>query len=149
MRLAIHRDSPWRGCGFLPPTLLGQAGFKPDEADNGAVTLIQRFGSAANLNIHLHCRVLDGVHQRGTDGRPEFVEAPAPTDRAPQAVLHKIITRTMKLLTRRGGWSRSMNSSGDMARCVVPSHQGVFNLSTTCPAALVCTRSLASAGRVM
>ena len=23
MRLARHRDSPWRGYGFLPPTLLG------------------------------------------------------------------------------------------------------------------------------
>jgi len=33
--------------------LLGQAGLKADEADSGAVTLIQRFGSAANLNIHL------------------------------------------------------------------------------------------------
>jgi hypothetical protein len=29
--------------------------------DTGAVTLIQRFGSVANLNIHLHCLVLDGV----------------------------------------------------------------------------------------
>ena len=26
-------------------------------ADSGAVTLIQQFGSAANLNIHLHCLV--------------------------------------------------------------------------------------------
>ena len=34
--------------------LLGQAGLKADQADSGAVTLIQRFGSAANLNIHLH-----------------------------------------------------------------------------------------------
>ena len=41
--------------------LLGQAGLKADEVDSGAVTLIQRFGSAANLNIHLHCLVLDGV----------------------------------------------------------------------------------------
>ena len=82
--------------------LLGQAGFKADEADSGAVTLIQRFGSAANLNIHLHCLVLDGVYRRGIDGAPEFVEVPAPTDEALQAVLHKIITRLMKLLTRRG-----------------------------------------------
>jgi hypothetical protein len=82
--------------------LLGQAGLKADEADSGAVTLIQRFGSAANLNIHLHCLVLDGVYRRGTDGAPVFVEVPAPTDEALQAVLHKIITRTMKLLTRRG-----------------------------------------------
>ena len=82
--------------------LIGQVGLKADEADSGAVTLIQRFGSAANLNIHLHCLVLDGVYRCGTDGTPEFVEVPAPTDEALQAVLHKIITRMMKLLTRRG-----------------------------------------------
>jgi len=62
----------------------------------------QRFGSAANLNIHLHCLVLDGVYRRGTDGAPEFVEVPAPTDEALQAVSQKIFTRMMKLLTRRG-----------------------------------------------
>jgi ribosomal protein S27E len=39
--------------------LLGQAGLTAEEADSGAVTLIQRFGSAANLNIHLHCLVPD------------------------------------------------------------------------------------------
>jgi len=49
--------------------LLDQTGFKAFEADSGAVTLIQRFGSAANLNIHLHCLVLDGVYRR-TDGEP-------------------------------------------------------------------------------
>ena len=48
--------------------LLGQARLKPDEADSGAVTLIQRFGSAANLNIHLHCLVLDGLYRMGADG---------------------------------------------------------------------------------
>jgi uncharacterized protein (DUF983 family) len=31
--------------------LLGQAGLNADEADSGAVTLIQRFGSAANLMV--------------------------------------------------------------------------------------------------
>ena len=82
--------------------LLGQVGLKADEADSGAVTLIQRFGSAANLNIHLHCLVLDGVNRRSAEGAPEFVEAPTPTDEALQTVLHKIITRLMKLLTRRG-----------------------------------------------
>ena len=46
--------------------------------------------------------MLDGVYRRGTDGAPEFVEVPAPTDEALQAVLHKIITRIMQLLTRRG-----------------------------------------------
>jgi hypothetical protein len=49
--------------------LLKQAGVKADEADSGALTLIQRFGSAANLNIHLHRR----AHLRGDRryGRPE------------------------------------------------------------------------------
>ncbi|MBE0547975.1 MAG: transposase, partial [Rubrivivax sp.] len=82
--------------------LLGQAGLKAADANSGAVTLIQRFGSAANLNVHVHCLVLDGVYRRGTDGAPAFVEVSEPTDEALQAVLHKIITRTMKMLTRRG-----------------------------------------------
>ena len=82
--------------------LLGQAGLKAAEADSCAVTLIQRFGSAANLNVHVRCLVLDGVYRRGTEGAPEFVEVAAPTDESLQTVLHKIITRMMKLLTRRG-----------------------------------------------
>src|SRR5258705_7107675 len=48
--------------------LLKQAGLKRCAADTGAVTLIQRFGSAANLNIHLHCLVLDGVYRRAQGG---------------------------------------------------------------------------------
>jgi len=42
--------------------LLDQAGLKAEQADSGAVTLMQRFGSAANLNIHLRCLVVDGVY---------------------------------------------------------------------------------------
>jgi hypothetical protein len=58
--------------------LIKQAGLKRSEADTGAVTLIQRFGSAANLNIHLHCLVLDGVY-RSSEGEPVFHEARAPS----------------------------------------------------------------------
>ena len=50
--------------------LRGQAGLKPDEAASGAVTLMQRFASAANLNMHLHCLVLDGVYRRSANGTP-------------------------------------------------------------------------------
>ena len=64
--------------------------------------MIQRFGSAANLKIYLQWLVLEGVYRRGADGVPEFVEAPAPTDEALRTVLHKFITRTVNLLTRRG-----------------------------------------------
>ena len=60
--------------------LLDHTGLKSDEGQGGVVTLIQRFGSAANLNIHLHCLVLDGVYRCDGDGAPSFVEAGAPTD---------------------------------------------------------------------
>ena len=33
------------------------AGLVGGEGQGGAVTLVQRFGSAANLNVHLHCLV--------------------------------------------------------------------------------------------
>jgi hypothetical protein len=81
--------------------LIKQAGLKRRAADTGAVTLIQRFGSAANLNIHLHCLVLDGVY-RTTEGEPVFQEVRAPTIGELQGLLVKIITRILKLLTRQG-----------------------------------------------
>ena len=40
---------------------------------------------------------------------------------------------------------RCMNSSGLITMWVVPSRQAVLSWSTTCPAVLICTRSLASA----
>jgi hypothetical protein len=72
------------------------------KVDRRRDTLIQCFGSAANLNIHLHCLVLDGVYLN-RDGVPVFHEAAAPssTDEL-EALLLKIITRTMRLLTRLG-----------------------------------------------
>ena len=33
-------------------------------AQSGAVTLIQRFGSALNLNLHFHMLYLNGVYDR-------------------------------------------------------------------------------------
>ena len=52
----------------------------------GAVTLIQRFGSALNLNVHFHMLFLDGVydareehvlrlHRRGHGARPRLIGA--------------------------------------------------------------------------
>jgi len=86
--------------------LLDQAGLKAEQADSGAVTLIQRFGSAADLNIHLHCLVLDGVYRCGADGAPLFVEASAPTDEALQAMLHKITNRMTQAAHPSGGVGR-------------------------------------------
>ena len=68
----------------------------------GAVTVIQRFGSAANLNVHFHCLALDGAYRIGADGRPRFVAAAAPTPARLQALLAAMIARLMRLFVRRG-----------------------------------------------
>jgi Putative transposase len=91
-RTAAHRvdlvlpEVPVRHWVLSPPiprrVLLAAAGIKADEGQGGAFTLIQRFGSAADLTRHLHCLVLDGVYRCGTNGTPArsgFHEAGAPT----------------------------------------------------------------------
>ena len=78
-----------------------QAGLQRAAADTGAVTLIQRFGSAANLNIHLHCLLLDGVYRR-TAGEADFHEARGPSRDELAGLLDKIIARLLKMLTRLG-----------------------------------------------
>ena len=77
--------------------LIKQAGLKRSAADTSVLALIQRFGLAANLNIHLHCLVLDGVYQR-TEGDSVFQEACAPNAAKLQGLLAKIITRLMRVL---------------------------------------------------
>ena len=42
--------------------LVKKAGYSKKTARTGAVTLIQRFGSVLNLNIHFHILFLDGVY---------------------------------------------------------------------------------------
>ncbi len=82
--------------------IIKQAGLKRMDAQTGAITLIQRFGSAANLNIHLHCLILDGVYRR-QNGVPEFHGVRTSTVEQLQALLSQIIKRVMKALTRHGG----------------------------------------------
>jgi hypothetical protein len=108
--------------------LLDHTGLKSDEGQGGAVTLIQRFGSAANLNIHLHCLVLDGVYRCDGDGAPSFVEAGAPTDEELHALLQTVIARLMRMLTRRGVlvedmgqiWLAEPDSDSEEARTLRP-----------------------------
>jgi hypothetical protein len=41
--------------------MIRKAGLTRGQAQCGAVTLIQRFGSALNLNVHFHMLIPDGV----------------------------------------------------------------------------------------
>jgi hypothetical protein len=49
-----------------------KVGYNKKTAQTGAVTLIQRFGSALNLNIHFHMLYLDGVYAGDNYGKTRF-----------------------------------------------------------------------------
>jgi len=48
--------------------------------ETGGVTAIQRFGSAANLNLHFHTLMIDGVYQPAPSGSPVFHPVPPPDE---------------------------------------------------------------------
>ncbi len=69
---------------------------------SGAVAIVQRFGGALNLNVHIHALVLDGVFARGDDGRLQFHAAPD-LDAADVAdVLAAIAPGVQRVLARHG-----------------------------------------------
>ena len=65
----------------------------------GAVTAIQRFGSAANLNVHFHSLVVQGVF--AGDGA-RFVPLPGPSDHDVWRVLATVRRRIMRLAQGHG-----------------------------------------------
>ena len=70
-------------------------------ARTGAVTLIQRFGSALNLNPHLHMLFVDGAYAFD-DEAPCLHRVAAPTQAELQRLLHAIATRTTRTLESQG-----------------------------------------------
>jgi hypothetical protein len=82
--------------------LIRQAGLTRASAVTGAVTLIQRFGSALNLNVHFHLLVLDGVYRRDGEGRLVFVPVPAPSTDTLKQLVQRIAERVGRALERAG-----------------------------------------------
>lgn len=70
-------------------------------ARSGAVTLIQRFGSALNLNVHLHMLFLDGAY-RFSRTRPAFHRARPPAGEELNDLLDTLSHRIVRVLERRG-----------------------------------------------
>lgn len=91
--------------------LAHQAGFRKKEAHTGAVTLIQRFGSALNLNIHFHMLFLDGVYVHDGAGGFAFHCNKAPTVDQLTELLHTISQRVANFLERRGLLERDEGNS--------------------------------------
>ena len=93
----------------LATHLIHQAGHTQATARTGAVTLIQRFGSALNLNIHFHMLCLDGVYVTGP--APRFRRLPAPRYDELLHLLHTISQRIACCLEKQGLLVRDMDNS--------------------------------------
>jgi hypothetical protein len=68
----------------------------------GAVVVIQRFGGALNLNVHIHALVLDGVFARNRAGVLNFHPTRRLTALDVAEVLATVEPRIKRLLDRRG-----------------------------------------------
>jgi hypothetical protein len=79
----------------------------------GPVTLIQRFGSALNVNVHLHMLVLDGGYRREGEGGLRFVSVPSPSAEDLTWLVQRIAQRIGRSLERSGLITRDIeNTSG-------------------------------------
>ena len=68
----------------------------------GTLTVIQRFGSGLNLNVHFHTVAFDGVFRRALGGGLAFAPAAPPSDAEVAHVLGTIRRRVGQLLRRCG-----------------------------------------------
>lgn len=91
--------------------LVKKTGHAHKTAKTGAVTLIQRFGSALNLYIHFHMLFLDGVYVDGPDGAVRFCWVKAPTSQELTQLAHTIAHRVGRYLERRGLLERDAEDS--------------------------------------
>jgi hypothetical protein len=71
-------------------------------ARGGAVTAIQRFGSALNLNVHFHTLAIQGVFAEDGHGGLRFVPNPEPSDLEVAKLLTSISRRIRRLAKRHG-----------------------------------------------
>jgi ribosomal protein S27E len=88
--------------------LLHQAGLPRSTGATGAVTLVQRFGSALNLNVHFHMLFLDGVYVVDGTGELAFLHVASPGLNELQALVEQIASRIGRALERRGLVERAL-----------------------------------------
>jgi hypothetical protein len=81
----------------------------------GAVALIQRFGSALNLNIHFHLLVLDGAYLVGTEP-PVFRRIEPPRQEELQALVEQMAERIGRALERQGILARDAELPASRSR---------------------------------
>ncbi|MFN8543379.1 MAG: transposase [Candidatus Binatia bacterium] len=72
------------------------------DGQSGTVTVVQRFGSGLELNVHYHVLGLDGVFAPGAEGTLRFHRLPPPRDTDVARLVAAIARRVGRLLVRRG-----------------------------------------------
>ena len=82
--------------------LIHKAGLSLRDGATGAVTLIQPFGSALNLNIHFHILFLDGVYVYRGNRPPRFRRVKAPDKGELEELVQLISQRVGRCLERQG-----------------------------------------------
>jgi hypothetical protein len=91
--------------------LIHKAGLQQNDGSTGAVTLIQRFGSALNLNLHFHILFLDGVYVYRDNRPPRFQRTIAPDKEELEDLIQLISQRVGRCLVRQGLLERDTEST--------------------------------------
>ncbi len=96
-----------------------QASVERVGAQCGALTQIQRFGSALDLNLHFHMLWLDGVHEEDDESpprKPRLHRTRAPTIAQLTKLADTIAHRVCRHLTRCG-WLEGEDESAFLSDC--------------------------------
>ena len=90
--------------------IIHRAEYLKKQANTGAVTYIQRFGSALNLNIHFHMLFLEGVITQEC-GRSKFKCVKAPNHNDMETLVNVISHRIATYLEKAGLIQRDMDNA--------------------------------------
>lgn len=90
--------------------LIKKAGKTQKTSKAGAVTLIQRFSSAINLNVHFEMLFLDGAYAKNNYGKAIFQRTNSPTQEELAQLVHTISHRVARYLERQGILEREESS---------------------------------------
>ena len=98
----------------------------------GAVTVIQRFGGALNLNPHFHTLVPDGLFVKTKVGTAQFRPVGPPTTSDINRILHRIMQGILRFL-QNNGFAMSRKLGGHALNDCVDASIGQYQLLGASP----------------
>lgn len=90
--------------------IIHRSGYLKKQAKTGAVTYIQRFGSALNLNIHFHMLFLEGVLTQ-EHGKMKFKRVKSPSHSNMEGLVNTISHRIAQYLEKTRLIQRDMDNT--------------------------------------